>query len=117
VEGEPSDFWRQGGAADAARPGVQGLYASWVNVYGRISGCAGCVLQKKRLALCILNGAQAYQNAGYSTMLLHLSFAQGKQVLFVTNNSMKSRKSFKKKFDDLNLPVALVGPRVWRWWV
>ncbi|KIZ03128.1 4-nitrophenyl phosphatase [Monoraphidium neglectum] len=32
---------------------------------------------------------------------------QGKQVLFVTNNSMKSRKSFKKKFDDLNLPVAL----------
>lgn len=42
----------------------------------------------------------------------------GKQVLFVTNNSTKSRLAFKKKFDDLGLPVVQVGglaPRLLDW--
>ncbi|KAI8472644.1 MAG: HAD-like domain-containing protein [Monoraphidium minutum] len=37
---------------------------------------------------------------------LQLLRDKGKQVLFVTNNSMKSRASFKTKFDDLGLAVA-----------
>lgn len=40
--------------------------------------------------------------------------AQGKRVLFVTNNSTKSRRTFKLKFDSLGLPAAQVGAHLAR---
>jgi ribonucleotide monophosphatase NagD (HAD superfamily) len=33
---------------------------------------------------------------------------QGKQLVFVTNNSTKSRADYKKKFDKLGIPAEVV---------
>jgi ribonucleotide monophosphatase NagD (HAD superfamily) len=33
----------------------------------------------------------------------------GKQLVFVTNNSTKSRADYKKKFDKLGIPAEVVG--------
>jgi len=33
---------------------------------------------------------------------------QGKQLVFVTNNSTKSRADYKKKFDKLGIPAQVV---------
>jgi hypothetical protein len=33
----------------------------------------------------------------------------GKQILFVTNNASKSRKSYKTKFDNLGVEASVVG--------
>jgi hypothetical protein len=47
---------------------------------------------------------------------------QGKQVLFMTNNSMKSRANYLNKFIQLGVPADVVGPggltctcRLWLW--
>jgi hypothetical protein len=47
--------------------------------------------------------------AGHRLNTKRLAF-QGKKVLFVTNNSTKSRKAFKVKFDQLQLPVDQASP-------
>lgn len=37
-----------------------------------------------------------------------LNFSQGKQLVFVTNNSTKSRADYKKKFDSMGIPCKVV---------
>ena len=40
--------------------------------------------------------------------LLTFDDEKGKQVIFVTNNSTKARKDYKKKFDGLGIPCSEV---------
>jgi 4-nitrophenyl phosphatase len=39
---------------------------------------------------------------------LEMLRSQGKQLVFVTNNSTKSRADYKKKFDTLGIPAKVV---------
>lgn len=41
---------------------------------------------------------------------LHRSWRQGKKIFFVTNNATKSRKNYKKKFDQLGVEAQVVSP-------
>jgi 4-nitrophenyl phosphatase len=45
-----------------------------------------------------------------ATDVLDLLRRKGKSVLFVTNNATKSRKTYKKKFDDLGVQAHVVRP-------
>jgi len=36
----------------------------------------------------------------------------GKQLVFVTNNSTKSRASYKAKFDSMKIPVKVVSTAI-----
>ena len=36
------------------------------------------------------------------------AFGSGKQLVFVTNNSTKSRADYKKKFDSMKIPAKVV---------
>jgi 4-nitrophenyl phosphatase len=47
-----------------------------------------------------------------ATDVLQLLRSHGKSVLFVTNNATKSRKTYKKKFDDLGVQAHVVSPLI-----
>jgi len=46
--------------------------------------------------------------------LLLLTRVVGKRLVFVTNNSTKSRADYKKKFDKLGVPVEVVSSLVYK---
>eukprot|EP00953_Heterococcus_sp_UTEX-ZZ885_P021907 12184-Heterococcus_DN1.PRE.4 len=65
---------------------------------GSASGLALCRLAHVARALCAAVACAA-------AAPLHSLRAAGKRIFFVTNNSTKSRKGYKKKFDELGLDV------------
>lgn len=47
-----------------------------------------------------------------ASVALALTYLPGKQVVFVTNNSTKSRADYKQKLTSMGIPAKTVGPPV-----